>query len=273
MAFLVVEIEFPHLSVADISDRTGFKGNLQDDVNGAINLAAAAMAGTQWLGNATINVREDSVLGDIIPIPVPNSLIQDLMGAYTNFAGLGASTLTNTGSSVVTGDIGVSPGTSVTGFPPGTKTGVIRLNDAIAQAAHASVLLAYTDLAGRAVTQDLSGQDLGGMNLGAGVYNFATSAQLTGTLTLTGSATDRFIFKIGSTLTTATSAAVVLAGGAVADNVVWQVGSSATIGASTAFQGNIFALQSVTANTSATNLGGRFLACNAAVTLDTNTIG
>ena len=273
MAFLVVEIEFPHLSVADISDRTGFKGNLQDDLNGAVNLVAAAMAGTQWLGSGQVNVRADSLVDTALPIPAPNSLIKDLMGAYTNFSGLAASTLTNTGSSVVTGDIGVSPGTSVTGFPPGTKTGVIRLNDSVAQAAHASAILAYNSLLLKPTTSDLSGQDLGGMNLSAGVYNFATSAQLTGTLTLTGSADDRFIFKIGTSLTTATSAQIILAGGAVPDNVVFQVGSSATVGTSTAFQGNIFALQSVTANTSATNLHGRFIAINAAVTLDTNTIG
>jgi len=275
MAFLVVEIEYPHHSVADLSDRTGFKGNSQDDLNGAVNLIMGCAAGTEWcnLSAANVVIRDTSALTGLVPAPAPASLITDLMGAYTNFSGLAASTLTNTGNSVVTGDIGVSPGTSVTGFPPGTKTGVIRLNDAVAQAAHAAAILAYNNLAARSTTSDLSGQNLGGKNLGPGVYNFATSAQLTGTLTLTGSATDRFIFKIGTTLTTATSAAIVLAGGAIPDNVVFQVGSSATIGTSTAFQGNIFALQSVTANTSATNLHGRFIAINAAVTLDTNTIG
>lgn len=272
MAILVVEIDFPGLSIADISDRTGFKGNEQDNMNGAINLLAACAGGAQRCEHI-ISVRDNSVLGDLVPVPESGSLISELMGAYTGFSGLAASTLTNTGSSVVTGDIGVSPGTSVTGFPPGTKTGVIRLNDSIAQAAHAAAVLAYNNLAAMPYNTDLTGQNLGGLNLGAGVYNFDTSAQLTGTLTLTGSASDRFIFQMGTTLTTATSSAVVLAGGAVADNVVWQVGSSATIGTSTAFKGNIFALQSVTANTSATNLGGRFIAVNAAVTLDTNTIG
>jgi hypothetical protein len=116
--------------------------------------------------------------------------------------------------------------------------------------------------------QDLTGQDLGGKTLTTGVYCFTTSAQLTGILHLSGPGV--FIFRIGSTLTTASGSSVALEATAEACNVFWQVGSSATLGTNTAFQGNILALASITMNTGAT-LAGRALARNGAVTLDTNT--
>lgn len=116
---------------------------------------------------------------------------------------------------------------------------------------------------------DLTGQNLGGMTLTPGIYKFDTSAQLTGTLTLNGAG--QYIFQIGSTLTTASSAVVTLENGATADNVVWAVGSSATLGTSTAFAGNIFALASVTANTGA-SVNGRLYALTAAVTLQNNAV-
>lgn len=272
MAYLVIEINLHGLSRADIDDRCGFKGDEQDDINGAINWLAGCASGA-YSCDTVFSSRDTALLaGTTIPVPPPaSSLMSDLLGAFSNFVGLAHSTLTNTGSSVITGDIGVSPGTSITGFPPGTVTGTIRLNDGPAAAGEVAVLNAYNNLAGRAVTQDLSGQDLGSRTLTAGVYNFSSSAQLTGALTLSGSATDQFIFKIGSTLTTATSSSVVLTGGVISDNIAWQVGSSATLGTSTAFAGNIFASASCTANTGA-SVNGRLLAVNAAVTLDDNAI-
>src|SRR3954454_9358766 len=128
------------------------------------------------------------------------------LGSAQSFAVLGGSTVTNTGPSVITGDLGVSPGSAVTGFPPGTVvSGTIHAADAVAAAAQSSLTTAYNSLAGQACTQDLTGQDLGGLTLTAGVYCFSTSAQLTGTLTLNaqGNSSAVFIFKIGSTLTTA----------------------------------------------------------------------
>jgi hypothetical protein len=128
------------------------------------------------------------------------------LGSAQSFAVLGGSTVTNTGPSVIAGDLGVSPGSAVTGFPPGiVVSGTIHAADAVAAAAQVSVTTAYNSLAGQACTQDLTGQDLGGMTLTAGVYCFSSSAQLTGTLTLNaqGNAAAVFIFKIGSTLTTA----------------------------------------------------------------------
>jgi hypothetical protein len=196
------------------------------------------------------------------------------LGSAQSFAVLAGSTVTNTGSSVITGDLGVSPGSAVTGFPPGlVVSGTIHAADATALAAQNSVTTAYNSLASQACTQDLTGQDLGGKTLTAGVYCFSSSAQLTGSLTLNaqGNANAVFIFKIGSTLTTASGSSVVVINGGSVCNVFWQVGSSATIGTTTSFAGNILALTSITMTTGA-SATGRDLARNGAVTLDTNTV-
>ena len=196
------------------------------------------------------------------------------LGAAESFVVLGATTVTNTGPSVVTGDLGVSPGSAVVGFPPGVVIGgAIHAADALALQAQNAVTTAYNDLAGQPCTTDLTGQDLGGMVLTPGVYCFSTSAPLTGTVTLDaqGNANAVFIFQTGSTLITASSAVVSLINGAQPCNVFWQVGSSATLGTSTTFVGNILALVSITLTTGAT-VDGRALARTGAVTLDTNTI-
>jgi hypothetical protein len=196
------------------------------------------------------------------------------LGSAQSFAVLGGSTVTNTGPSVITGDLGVSPGSAVTGFPPGVVvSGLIHAADALAGSAQGSVTTAYTNLAAQPCTQDLTGQDLGGKTLTAGVYCFSTSAQLTGTLTLNaqGNASAVFIFKIGSTLTTASGSSVVMINGGSPCNVFWQVGSSATLGTTTVFTGNILALTSITLTTG-TTVTGRALARNGAVTLDSNTV-
>jgi hypothetical protein len=196
------------------------------------------------------------------------------LGSAQSFAVLGGSTVTNTGPSVIAGDLGVSPGSAVTGFPPGiVVSGTIHAADAVAAAAQVSVTTAYNSLAGQACTQDLTGQDLGGMTLTAGVYCFSSSAQLTGTLTLNaqGNAAAVFIFKIGSTLTTASGSSVQVINGGSACRAFWQVGSSATLGTTTAFGGNILALASITLNTGA-SLVGRALARTGAVTLDSNNV-
>ena len=194
------------------------------------------------------------------------------LGAAASFAVLGASTVTCTGLSVITGDVGVSPGSAITGFPPCTLTGTIHAADAVSAQAQADALAAYNQLAGATCTQDLTGQDLGGMTLLPGVYCFSSSAQLTGTLNLSGGGI--YIFQIGSTLTTASGSSVLISNAqpcAASSNVFWQVGSSATLGTATAFAGNILALASITMTTGAT-LDGRAIALNGAVTMDTNTI-
>ena len=194
-----------------------------------------------------------------------------VLGAAENFAVLAGTSVTNVGASVVTGELGVSPGATVTGFsPPGTVNGgTIHLADISAADAQTAATSAYNDLATQACTQDLTGQDLGGQTLVPGVYCFSTAAQLTGALTLTGSGV--YIFQIGSTLTTASSSSVLPINGAQQSAVFWQVGSSATLGASTAFNGTVIALTSITLNNGAT-VSGRTLARTGTVTLDSNPV-
>jgi type VI secretion system secreted protein VgrG len=196
------------------------------------------------------------------------------LGRASSFAVLGGSTVTNTGATTITGDLGVSsPGVSVTGFPPGTMArGVQHVGDPVANQAQADAQSAYAVLAGMACNTPLTGQDLGGKSLAPGVYCFTSSAQLTGQLVLDGRGKRDgvWVFQIASTLTTATNAAVVMSNRGRAGNVFWQVGSAATLGTGTAFAGNILAYSSITMNTAA-NLSGRALA-RAAVTMDSNKI-
>jgi Ice-binding-like len=197
------------------------------------------------------------------------------LGAAASYAVLGGQTVTNTGPTTINGDLGVSPGTAVTNFPPGIVTGgTIHSADANALDAQGAVTTAYNALAAQPCTADLTGQDLGGLTLTEGVYCFSSSAQLTGLLTLNaqGSASAVFVFKTVSTLTTARNSSVLVTNGGVDCNVFWQVGSSATIGTGTVFVGNILALTSISLTTGA-SVSGRVLARNGSVTLDTNHVG
>lgn len=189
-------------------------------------------------------------------------------GAYAVLAG---PTVTNTGATVLTGELGTHPGLGVTGFPPGTVTGAVHLGDAAALQAKTDLVTAYDDAAARASTGAIVA-DLGGQTLVSGVYT-GGAVGLTGALTLDGQgdADAVFVFQASSTLITAPASSVLLIGGAQACNVFWQVGSSATLGTTSSFSGTILALTAITANTGAT-ISGRLLARNAAVTLDTNTV-
>ncbi len=195
------------------------------------------------------------------------------LGQAAGYAVLAGSTVTNTGPTSLFGDVGVSPGTAVTGFPPGTFTGSLHTNDAFSIQAQVDALSAFNDLAGLSSTQDLTGQDLGGLTLTPGVYHFDTSAQLTGTLTLDGLGQQNplFVFQIGSTLTTASNASIFDINGAGWSNVYFQVGSSATLGTDTSFEGTIIAQASDTLTTGATVQGG-IIALTGAVTLDSNVV-
>jgi Ice-binding-like len=189
----------------------------------------------------------------------------------SSFAVLGGSTVTNTSTpTTVNGNLGVSPGSAVTGFPPGIVTGgTIHSADTVAAQAQTDLTTTYNNLASTSCNTDLTGQDLGGKTLTPGVYCFSTSAQLTGTLTLDaqGNPDAVFVFKIGSTLTTASASSVLLINGGSNCGVFWQVGSSATLGTGTTLVGSIVALTSITLNTGS-SVSGRVLARNGAVTLD-----
>src|SRR5436305_9801852 len=189
----------------------------------------------------------------------------------SSFAVLGGSTVTNTATpTIVNGNLGVSPGSAVTGFPPGIVTGgTIHAADAVAAQAQSDLTTLYNNLASAPCNTDLTGQNLGGLTLTPGVYCFSSSAQLTGTLTLDaqGNPNAVFIFKIGSALTTASASSALLISSASSCGVFWQIGSSATLGTGTALAGSIVALTSITLNTRA-SMTGRALARNGAVTLD-----
>lgn len=189
------------------------------------------------------------------------------------FLVLGGSTVTNTGPTVVNGDLGLSPGTSVTGFPPGTVTGDQHITNAIAAQAQIYLTAAYLDLEARPGGIVIAG-NIGGQTLAPGVYkSTSTIAVSSGELTLDagGNPNAEFIFQAGSTLTLTSGRQIILTGGAQSKNVYWQVGSSATLGTTSVFHGNILALTSISVLTGA-QVTGRLLARNGAVTLDTNAV-
>ena len=223
--------------------------------------------------NARMTRTKVAFAAGCIAIAAPQfALSQVPLGTAQTYGVLGASTVTNTGPTVINGDLGVSPGSAVTGFPPGIVTGTVHAADAAALQAQTDATAAYNFLASQPCGTTLTG-DLGGRTLTPGVYCYSSSAQLTGTVTLDalGSPSGLFIFQVGSALTTASNSRVVLTNGAQACNVFWQLGSSATLGTSTAFAGTLIALASDTLNTGAT-LAGRALARTGAVTLDSSAV-
>ncbi|MBU0492020.1 MAG: DUF3494 domain-containing protein, partial [Chloroflexi bacterium] len=195
-------------------------------------------------------------------------------GSFAVLAGSGITVAGAINSTTITGDIGTFPTTSITGLGNVVLNGVNHAGDAVTQGAKNDLVTAYNALTTQACDVNLSSQDLGGKTLTAGVYCFDSSAQLTGALTLDaqGVADAVWVFKIGSTLTTASDSSVLVINGGDDCHVFWQVGTSATLGTRTAFKGNILALTSITLNTGASIVSGRALARNGAVTLDTNVI-
>ncbi|MEU5891568.1 ice-binding family protein [Streptomyces sp. NPDC047461] len=223
----------------------------------AVVIAAVVLALTPTRANA-------------IATPVP-------LGTAGSFAVLAGSAVTNTGPSQITGDLGVSPGTAISGFPPGIVAGTQHSADAVALQAKLDLVTAYNNAAGQAadVTYPSAPDpvELGGRTLDPGVYKAPISAAITGTLTLDahGDPNAVWVFQVGSTLTTASASEVSLVNGASPCNVYWQIGSSATLGTNSTFVGTILARTSITVTTGA-DIDGRALARSGAVTLDSNTI-
>jgi hypothetical protein len=195
------------------------------------------------------------------------------LATVSGFTVLAGSTVTNTGATAVTGDLGVSPGSAVTGFPPGTVSGAIHAGDATAATAQSDLTVAYNDAAGRTTGAVTVSGDLTGLTLAPGLYKSTSSLAISGALTLNavGDPNAVFIIQMASTLTTGPGSQVILSGGAQASNVFWQVGTSATLGTNSVFKGTIMADQSITVNNGA-RVDGRVLTRIGAVTLDTNLI-
>lgn len=217
------------------------------------------------------NVSELAGLGAGFPPPFAEGLPCE--GLWT-FGVLAGTTVTNTNSfTVINGDLGLSPGSSVTNFPPGVVNGETHITDAEAAAAQVQLTAAYLDLEGRVGATPVAG-DIGGQTLGPGLYKSTSSLEVTTanlTLDAGGNADAVFVFQIASTLTIANGRSVILAGAAQAKNVFFQIGSSATLGTTSVTEGSLLALTSITLQTGAV-LNGRALARNGAVTLDDNDV-
>jgi hypothetical protein len=217
----------------------------------------------------------------LFPLLLPSAYADSItLGTASGYVVLAGSTVTNTGTTLLTGNLGISPGCALTGAGTMTVTGTTNICNANALKAQKDLTTAYIQAQCLKPTGSLTGTDLGGLTLKSGVYSFTSSADLaTGdTLTLEGKPGALFVFQIGSSLTTGSASSVIfinsLTGKPMSDpNIFWQVGSSATLGTSTAFEGNILALTSITLNTGASITCGSALAQNGAVTLQGNSIG
>jgi hypothetical protein len=194
----------------------------------------------------------------------------DTLKTADSYAVLAGSTVTNVGATIITGDLGVSPGTAVTGFPPGIVNGTIRTGtDAGAVQAQIDLTNAFTNEAGLPSTGNIVGGVLTGLNLGPGVYTVgAAASNLTGTLTLSdgGVAGSIFVFQMSSSLITSPNAVIDVSGLLPTDSLFWVVGSTAILGDNTVFSGNILALTDINFDPGATDLCGRALARNGQVT-------
>lgn len=190
------------------------------------------------------------------------------------FAVLSGSTATSTGLTTITGDVGISPGSALTGFPPGIIVGATHIGDAVTAQAMIDLTTAYNDAAARSFARVTVDGNLGGRTLAPGLYTSGSSLEITsGDLTLDGGgdANAVWIFQMGSTFTMTSGRQVFLTGSGRAANVYWEVGSSATIGSTAVIVGNLMADQSITLDTGAT-LTGRALTRIGAVTLDSNMV-
>ncbi len=199
----------------------------------------------------------------------------NVLGSAGSFAVYGSSAVTNTGPTVLNGNLGSA--TAISGFPPGTVVvpSSTYLSNAVEALAGSDAQSAFASLFALASTDNLTGQDLGGLTLTPGKYTFDSSAGLTGVLGLDfgGLSNQSIVIQTKSTLTTASGSSVLILNPGLNDTVYWEIGSSATLGTTTAFVGDILAADSITLNTGSTIACGSALAITGAVTLDSNVIG
>jgi hypothetical protein len=206
----------------------------------------------------------------LLPTSAGAAVVPVGLGTASSFAILAGSAITNTGTSIIGGDIGSYPTPTETGVPDMVLTGTDHSGDAVTQQAKTDLLTAYNTAVGESPATAVA-TELGGTTLTPGIYSSATM-QITGILTLDtgGDPNALFVFQASTTLTTASDSAVLVVGG-LACNVYWQVGSSATLGVRSHLVGNVLAATSITATTNA-SVQGRLLALDGAVTLDTNSV-
>ena len=239
-----------------------------------LTVTSRTIAGPSRLALAAVLAGATTVLMCMAGAPVARAATGPVsLGTAANYGVLAAATVTNTGSTTINGDLGLSPGTAITGFPPGQVNGTINAANIAALQAQNDLTAAYNAAAASPVTATIP-VELGGTTVTPGVYaSPAGTFGITGTLTLDaqGDPNAVFIFQAASTLITASASNVVLVNGAQAANVFWVVGSSATLGTYSIIQGNIMAQASITVTTGVT-VDGRALARTAAVTLDSDTI-
>jgi hypothetical protein len=235
---------------------------------------APSGASRRGAGATLIAASLTSALLLISPVPATAAIVATVpLATSASYSVLGGQTVTNTGPSILGQSLGLSPGTSITGFPPGIVLGTTNATNAAAAQAQSDLTAAYDNAAGRPIDATTTA-DLAGLELQGGVYAGPShgALSLSGTLTLdaAGDPSTVFIFQTNSSLITSSGSTVSLINGAQECNVFWQVGSSATLGTGSTFVGNILALTSVTVNNSVT-VHGRAMARNGAVTLDTDT--
>jgi hypothetical protein len=236
---------------------------------GTINSASGLFTAGTTPGTFFNTVRATSggISGFATAVVTSSTPPPPLLGSAATYGILAGTTVTCAGApGAVNANVGVSPGTTTTGFPPCTISGSTNLGNAAAATAQSDLTTAYDNLVARPCGTVVTPADLGGRTLPPGVYCVASSLAVTGTVTLNGPANGVWVFQIGSTLTTGTNAIIALSGGAQASNVWWQVGSSATLGTGTTFRGNILAFTTITLAGNGT-MCGRALARNGAVSL------
>lgn len=278
LANLIVDARFTNYRV-----RHGMAESVADDVHSinagqTSNEANRIISGLGGIteGGGEAGEEDEVILPDPELDPPEQTMIN--LGFALQYAAGATSTITNTGGTAITGKIFLTPGTSITGFPPGTVSGGMNIADSFAAQAKAAVLAAYNDAISRTLNEQVLAADIGSSTLIQGLYVNASSSGVTGTVTFDAQNNPNavWIIRMGSTLTIANDAIVSLVNGAKASRIFWIVGSSATIGTNATFKGNVLCVASNTVNTGA-SVDGRFFSGSSAagagaVTFDTNAV-